>query len=280
MSHMIQDIAVLFDDSPHGLTTLETAARLASKQKAKLIGITTTDKGEATLEDGFARGKGIADVIHKLKVSTEEHLRRRAEKLTSTASRHGISSEFRTIPYFDDGKVDLNSLYSDLVVVGASETPGAPFGWSYIKALQRTGIPLVIVPQSWGDRPIGRKITVAWNASRQARRAVADAFPLLLSADTVDLLIVDPEHNAEMHGKYPGADMATYLAHHGVEVKLRRTFSQGKSIAEVIVANAVVLDSDLIVFGAYSRSQISEAVLGGVSRTLLAEVPLPLFVSC
>lgn len=93
-------------------------------------------------------------------------------------------------------------------------------------------------------------------------------------------LIVDPESKDDLRGEDPGSEMAAYLVRHGVQVNLRYAFSRGQSIAEVIVSNATKVESDLVVFGAYSRSQVSEALLGGVSRTLLANVPFPLFVSC
>ena len=280
MSHLMQDIAVFFDDSDLGQSILETGAHLARDQNARLIGLASNEKNDATPEDGFARGEGIVDVIRRLESSSESHLLHASQSLANVAGRYGVTAEFRVIPYFgSDIEMQLSSFYSDLLLVGYPEALGTPFAWSSIKALQQTGVPILIVPRAWNGRAIARRITVAWNASRQARRAVADAFPLLLAAEAVDLLIVDPERRAERYGEDPGADMAAYLSRHGVQVNLRRASSQGRPVAETIVAHALEMNSDLIVFGAYSHSRISEAVLGGVSRTLLAEVPLPLFVS-
>lgn len=281
MSYLMKDIAVFFDDTDLGLSILETGARLASEQSARLIGLATNDKDDATPEDGFVRGEGIDDVIRRLKSSTETHRFHASQSLENSANRYGVSYEFRVIPYFgSDDEIDMNSLYSDLLIVSFPEHPGTPFSWSSVKMLQRTGIPLLIIPQSWNGGTVGRRITVAWHASRQARRAVADSFPLLLAAEAVDLLIVNPERGMKRDGEDPGADMAAYLSRHGVEVNLRHESARGKSVAETIVSHAERMNSDLIVFGAYSHSRISEAIFGGVSRSLLTEVPLPLFVSC
>ena len=103
--------------------------------------------------------------------------------------------------------------------------------------------------------------------------------PMLIKAEEVTLLIIDAERNAELHGDEPGADMAAYLARHHVRVDLQRVTSAGVPIAEVIVAHAQDAQCDMVVFGAYSRPKLSEALFGGVTRTLLAEVPVPLFVS-
>ncbi|HEY8331777.1 MAG TPA: universal stress protein [Pseudomonas sp.] len=279
---MLKDIAVFYDVSHEGKHILETAAVLAEKQNARLIGITATNSSdiESYPSDSFARGAGIGEVISRLQSSTAAHLLHAAQALKEVADRHGVTAEFRAIPWSESGvEMSLHSLYCDLLVVNHPKAPGAPFAWSSIDVLQQTGVPLLIVPQSWRSIQLGQRITVAWNASRQARRAVADALPLLISAEAVDLLIVDPERKAELHGEEPGADMGSYLARHGVRVNLERIDSADKPVADVILEHAVKAKADLIVFDAYSRPKLSELVLGGVSRTLLSSVPLPLFVS-
>ena len=126
---------------------------------------------------------------------------------------------------------------------------------------------------------MGEKITVAWNSTRQARRAIADALPLLILAQSVNLLIVDADRRPELHGGEPGADMAAHLARHGVSVTLECAPSNGRSVADTILAHAIDNSSDLIVLGVSSRARFVEVVLGGVTRTLLAEVTIPLFIS-
>lgn len=281
MSHMLKDIAVFYDTSGFGKRVLKTAARLASEQSARLVGITTSNKASDTIpEDSFARGEAIGEVIDRIQSSMSNHLLLAAQQLKEEAALFGVPAEFRAVPHIDsDVGIALHSLYCDLLIVGHPGAPGAPFSWSSIDVLQQTGVPILIVPEASSGRQIARRIAVAWNASRQARRAIADALPLLIAADAVDLLIVDPASKAEWHGEEPGADMAAYLARHGVRVDLHRIASQDKHLADVIVEHARHVNADLIVFGAYSRPRISEAILGGVSRTLLADVPFPLFVS-
>lgn len=87
MSHLMQDIAVFFDDSDLGQSILETAAHLARDQNARLIGLASNEKDDATPEDGFARGEGIVDVIHRLKSSSESHLLHASQSLANVASR-------------------------------------------------------------------------------------------------------------------------------------------------------------------------------------------------
>lgn len=279
MSHMLKDIAVFFDDSAAGLRILESAARLASAQDAHLIGLSSINENESHPGDGFALGHAVHEVVTRRLQSVAMRLAQARQALSKAAARHGVTEEFRVLPHTQNGgEVALHSLYCDLLMVGQPAT-GAPQSWSATQVLQRTGMPLLIVPQDWRGDTIGRRIVMTWNASRQARRALADALPLMTLAESVDVLIVDPEHDGDRHGEEPGADIAAYLARHQVHVEARPVASQKRAIAETILQEASDRNADLVVFGAYSRPRLSEAVFGGVTRTLLESEHLPLFVS-
>lgn len=134
---------------------------------------------------------------------------------------------------------------------------------------------MLLVPPHWQGDQVGRRIVVAWNASKQARRAVADALPLLARAQAVHLLMVD---TPKTEGA-PGTEMAQHLARHGVEVEIQAINSSQGGIAATIRQHVLDAEADLLVLGPYSRSRVVERVLGGVTEDLLAEVPAPLFVS-
>jgi nucleotide-binding universal stress UspA family protein len=119
---------------------------------------------------------------------------------------------------------------------------------------------------------------VAWNASREARRAIADALPLLVTAKSVTVLLVDPKKNAR-HGEEPGADIAHYLSRHGARVAVEQVVSNGAPVAGVILDRARQHAADLIVIGAYSHARVAQMVLGGVTRSLLREATLPLLIA-
>src|SRR5882757_4725210 len=90
---------------------------------------------------------------------------------------------------------------------------------SPVKLLLSSGAPILVIPSGWKSELIGNKILLGWNASREARRAVADALPFLVAASSVTLLVVDSEQRAGRHGEDPGADIALYLARHGAASK-------------------------------------------------------------
>jgi nucleotide-binding universal stress UspA family protein len=91
--------------------------------------------------------------------------------------------------------------------------------------------------------------------------------------------VVDPAERADKHGEEPGADIALCLARHGVHVDVEQVTSDGSPIGEVILSRAVDGGMDLIVIGAYSHARWAEIIFGGVTRTLLTQMPVPVLVS-
>lgn len=282
MTHRFKDIAVFFDTSETGLRVLDRAVSLASAQQGHLIALTSARPDESVPAASFARGNAIQEVIRRSSASAAARLLKAGQSLARIAAEHGVDDvEFRIIaPTESAGETTLHTLHCDLLVIGEHAPPGAPASWSLDHVLERVGVPVLILPDGWSGSGVGQRITVAWNASRQARRAVADAMPLLVGAQEVHLLIVDAHRqDADVHGEEPGADTAAYLARHGARVELQRIESHGLPIAEAIKEQALRNQADLLVFGAYSRSRMREAVFGGTTRTLLSGTPLPLFVS-
>jgi nucleotide-binding universal stress UspA family protein len=205
------------------------------------------------------------------------NVRRRFEAISA---KRDLSAEFRVIRRGGpDEDLTLSSLHSDLVVIGQRELQELPGYASPEKLLLASGAPILVIPSGWKSESIGNKILVAWNASREARRAVADALPFLVAAGSVTLLVVDSGERAGRHGEEPGADIALYLARHGVHVDVEQMSSHGVPVADIILSCARDHGADLIVIGAYSHARSVEMVFGGVTRTLLKQAPIPVLMS-
>ena len=141
--------------------------------------------------------------------------------------------------------------------------------------LLRTGRPLMIIPQAVEAQQIGRRVMIAWNASREAARAVADAIPFIEHADQVRVLCVNPDGI----GDIPGADITKHLARHNAAVEATALNVKNRSIGESIAEAAGDWSADLIVMGAYGHSRLREYVMGGVTRHMLHETKIPLMMS-
>jgi nucleotide-binding universal stress UspA family protein len=277
-----QNIAVFLDDTPDGERLGQHAVELASRCGAHLIGIHGVSNGPlGHPSDDFVRGRAaICSVIDRLRAADERRVCSVGDRFIARALRHGVRPEFRVIrcDRGDDDTV-LNSLHCDLVIIGHPDPYGLPRGWSPDRLLMASGVPILIIPDRWRLERIGTQILVCWNASREARRAMADAMPFLGAAQSVTVLVVDSARRAHRHGEEPGADIALYLARHGARVDVERSASNGAPVAEVIISRAVDGGADLIVIGAYSHPRWAEVIFGGVTRTLLTRMPIPILVS-
>jgi nucleotide-binding universal stress UspA family protein len=269
---MYKTIIVHVDDSPSFDARLRAAAGLAAAHAAHLVGTAATGMSVAT----FAMLTGAMPVMpgedfDALRASANASLARFAER----ARQLGVqSSEGRLVE--DEGRdaLLLQSRYADLVVVGqdGAEAP-AVRGLPQYLALHGPR-PVLTVPAAYAGAPIADSIVVGWDGSVPALRAIEGALPLLVRAHTVRLALINPEREAGLHGDEPGADMALYLARHGVPVDVvveRTEWPAGEALLRIANDN----DAGLLVTGAFGHSRYREIVLGGVTRVLLERAGLP-----
>ena len=135
--------------------------------------------------------------------------------------------------------------------------------------------PVLIVPNSGAFENVGRNVIVAWNGSREGSRSVRDALPILRTADRVIVCSVGPpaaDHIAS-------ADAATHLARHGVSAEAVSAGDDSADVGAALLAAAADHGMDLLVMGAYGHARIREYLLGGVTRTMLRNMTLPISLS-
>ncbi|MFP5393575.1 MAG: universal stress protein [Gammaproteobacteria bacterium] len=94
----------------------------------------------------------------------------------------------------------------------------------------------------------------------------------------VRLLLINPNPLLDSLGEEPGADMAVYLARHGVPVEVMAHYTD-VPVGDALETLARDSDASLIVAGAYGHTRLREVVLGGVTRTLLGRSALPLLLA-
>jgi nucleotide-binding universal stress UspA family protein len=210
----------------------------------------------------------------------------RAEEAMATAAfrdavgNKGLSSEWRVADGYVDEILAAEARVADLVIVGQAEPDSPP---TTTPADLAEGIamaaecPVLIVPYIGAAKPPGKTVMLCWNDSREAKHAATAALPLLVAADKVIVLIIDPK--ADRSREEPGADVAVWLARHGVKVTVQRDSAADSDVGGVILSRAADHDIDLIVMGIYGHSRLRERVLGGASRTLLASMTAPLLVA-
>lgn len=280
-----KDILVALDTAPPARRRLELAAALAERFDAHLIGLHTTVGAEVPRRHGYFDffDRSLLDPLYR---DFEEKMRADAERARSLfeeiATRHGLSAEWRAAPGYPSEIAAMHGRYADLIVLGQldpDDTQAALFRPLPEEVALAVGRPILVIPYAGNWAEIGRRVLVGWDASREATRAINDAMPLLVGAQAVTILAVDPAYGAAGHGEIPGADIALHLARHGVKATIERTVSAGIGAGNALLSRASDLEADLLVMGAYGHSRVRELLLGGATRTVLESMTLPILMA-
>ncbi|WP_377296565.1 universal stress protein [Rhizobium sp. SGZ-381] len=171
------------------------------------------------------------------------------------------------------------ALYADLVVVGPKlRAQSALINAVVDGAVFDAGRPLLLLPA--GQAPVKVKtVLLAWNSRAEAGRAAREAIEILTQAESVHVTLIDPDASYTVNGGEPGADVAAFLARHGVTVVVDQLPSGGRPVEDVLKSHAGEIGADLIVMGAYGHSRLRERVFGGVTQALLEEAPVPVLLA-
>jgi nucleotide-binding universal stress UspA family protein len=141
--------------------------------------------------------------------------------------------------------------------------------------------PVLVLPHNRHFQTVGRRIVLAWDASVEATRMTSAVLPMLARAESVDVVMVNEGKTmTPALGDAPGADIALYLARHGVEVTVRQLERHGSSVAETLLSALSERDADLLCAGAYGHSRLREIAFGGVTFDLMRYMTVPTLIAC
>jgi len=275
-----KNLLVHLDPSKSSAKRADAAIALAAKHGAHLTALAAAT---APSVPSYVAAQIPAAVFEQARASAMQDLAATGETFTKKAQAAGISFEVRT-ELSQEPLAELisrHARYADLTILGQSDPDDPLSGDPELSedVILGGGRPVLMIPYIGAMQEPGRKIVVAWDAGREAARAVNDAMPLLAAAQQVQVLIVNPKRGPQGHGEEPGADIATHLARHGVKVDVKVYTQRDLSIADVILARISDDGADLVVMGAYGHARLREIVLGGVTREMFRHMTVPLFMS-
>jgi len=175
----------------------------------------------------------------------------------------------------------VHARYADVAVMTRpSDGAGAELREEIIEGvLFHAGRPALIAPPNWNGQSIGKRVVIAWDASREATRALSEADDILEFAESVTVLTVDAKPKMFGHGDQPGANIAAHLSRRGLPAEVRNVDSMGRSAALAILDEAAALNADLVVMGGYAHSRLRELVFGGATREFLRAATIPILMA-
>ncbi len=195
----------------------------------------------------------------------------------------GSNVEVRTIsdqPAIIFSKAAVQARYADVVLFGPADNyDHPPIRRETIESiLFASGRPVLVIPNGHQPGGIGH-LAIGWNATREATHALRAATAFAAPGAQIDVLVLDAKPSANGHGSEPGADIARHLARHGFVSTVVPVQSGELDDADALVKAARERGAALLSVGAYGHSRLRQMILGGVTRDLLAGMPIPLLFS-
>ncbi len=212
-----------------------------------------------------------------------EGLGRKVEAVKAVLKADDISFDVNSLftEYgWAENEIGERARYADLTLIGGGFLTHDDMRQEILNgALFQSPAPLLLVPKGYAVSLRPKTVLIAWDSRNEASLAVRAAMEQLTAADNVCVAIVDPSATIGRNGEEPGADVATFLARHGVRVSVDILPSGGRVVADVLRQHAVDIGAELIVMGAYGHSRVREWIFGGTTRSMLEQAPVPLMMT-
>lgn len=224
---------------------------------------------------------GLGRMEKELEEKSLAACRGKVEHFAAAAKAAGVFAEAhieRTPLYLVGERVATRARTHDLTLVPVADSFDGQVEVA-VATVFDSGRP-VLVYKAAELRFVGRplnEVVIAWDGSRSAARALADAMPIVAKADEVRIVSVLQEKQAVQAGVT--TDVRRHLRSHGVETAADEVDASGRTIGRAIADYLDARKPDLMVMGAYGHSRVREFVLGGATEYILHDLPVPVFLA-
>ncbi|MFC7335344.1 universal stress protein [Rhodocista pekingensis] len=273
---------ILVHVRPHAVDgePVQVALRLAAGHGARLTGLLTL-RDLAMLKLLYPSSAAIVEqrVQEAARLATEVE-----DRLRTLADSAGVGFGFQVGEGDTAELLGLAGRYHDLVVIGQTDPGTEELGIDVPEAALGTcGRPVLVVPRQGTFPVVGRHVLVAWNGSRESARAVQAALPFIALAERITVLLGRSKERYPSITRRPPVDIAVHLARHAgpgcAPVEAVPLEVPEAEAGAAILRQAAARGADLLVMGAYGRSWLREWALGGATRHVLRNAPLPVLMA-
>jgi nucleotide-binding universal stress UspA family protein len=272
----IKDILVLLDANSDAAGSY--AVSLASAFQAHLTAVALVVNPTA----GMAFPNGPMDFLVSALDNARNAARRIPETLAAKAQASGVTFEtdiVETTVAGTDQAIGSIARHVDLTIIEQPNPDSPGERESLIEAtLFGSGRPVLVVPYIQTPPLLLEKITMAWDGSATAARAVGDAIPFLARAGEVELVTVADPSETDEEAEAAAHKIMRHLARHDIETKFR-TLPRAGDVAGTLLSYAFDSGTDLMVMGGYGHSRFREVILGGATRGMIESMTVPVLMS-
>jgi nucleotide-binding universal stress UspA family protein len=220
----------------------------------------------------------VPALIRDAEAASKRHGDHLLEKIAAAATRQGVAlaSDVEAGPIALLGeRAAAHARYYDLAVAGWEA--GNPTSRMTAEALIfGAGRPVLVLPELAARQEFAA-VAIAWDGTRTAAHAVADALPFLQRAPRISVLTVVGEK--PLAEDDAGARLARGLGERGFSAEALTIEAEDCPVAVTLQEHAIAHGADLLVMGGYGHSRIRDFVLGGATQGALDDLRLPVLMS-
>lgn len=273
----IRTLLVSASQDPGRDLRLNLACDLARAFEARLIGTGSSALG-AVPNDSFFAGAMTGELATLYLDMAEEEVRENQTCFEAVVAARKIEARWIGAIRYPASSLNDAARAADLILV-AAHSPDAPLhAPDPVEVIAGAGRPVLVVPAAPAVSPLGRPAVLAWKDCRECRLAAAAALPLLRATAHTYLLSVCRDEDTE-ETSTSLAEVQAWLALHGVKATSEILVRNETATARRLMDRAADLGAGLIVAGAYGHMRLAEWVLGGATRSLLADSPVCLLMA-
>lgn len=274
----LRDILVILDADAASEGRLALAVNIARGQGACLDALFLPAGPTAKSFGGFAASWRWPATTHLSRDARTAGLAE--QRFHDFLGSCGIEGEWHTLDRPGAAGMLCLARAADLTIIGqANPDTRSGSAWRPEEIVTACGRPVLLIPYVGRYAHTGRRVLVAWDASREAVRALNDALPLIGNAQTVTLLNVRARDRDFGQDRSSTRCALRHLARHGIAARSEERVSGGDTACDVLLNRAADLGADLIIAGGCCRSRLHEALGGGVSRGLFRHMTAPVLMS-
>lgn len=272
----IRDIVVHVDGTAAVSGRIALACGLARRHGARLVGL-FTHAGKTTLGAPahqpalLTQGARVAEDAFRRIAATFEI---ETDWIVEAAVAESVVAR----------SVIVQAREADLCILGQTDPRETDSGVPtdlIEQTVSHAGRPVLVVPYAGQFQGVGRRVVIAWNGSREAARAVADALPLINGAEAVSVLSLRAKTAGRLTAAAPLERVVAHLQRHGIDAAPDRLVFDPNAIeaAERLLSHLADASADLLVLGAAGRGRAAPGARRSLTTGILARMTIPVLLS-
>jgi nucleotide-binding universal stress UspA family protein len=249
---------------------LETAGQIAERFDAGIVGIAASQFSPPLY---FTSGELAQDLIDEGQASIKKRIEELEGQFREAVKNRATQVEWRSAIDFPARYILREARCADIIVSGGDRGPlSDPVAMASPKDIvMQAGRPLLVVPDSAGWLDL-RSVLVAWKDTTEARRAIADALPMMRKARNVTVAEIMEGGASQAATASRVRDVVAWLSRHGISATERVAERDGdQDLTVQLDGIAAGVGAGLVVAGAYGHSRFRELILGGMTQHLITQ---------